>query len=477
MIPLKGSFLKGPFLFVALSKLFFQKIPMPSSMDFSALANHFLEVTKDRLQYYKNLGDRTFEQLEEKDFHIAANGEVNSIAQLIQHLHGNMISRWTDFLNTDGEKETRQRDQEFIDQELDKAQLLKLWEEGWRVVFQSLDEINDQNLMRLIFIRSEEHTVLQAVQRQFSHYATHVGQIMHQAKIIKGNTFKSLSIPKGASEEFFNRIVEERNRRILVPVDFSDCSKNALQFAIDLAKVFPAKIWLIHVLYPHLNPGASIANETLNNQLEHAKRQLEDLIKSFDSPEVRLQGKIEVGFVVDQILEEERKKKIDFVILGNNGFGHGITQAFGSTASEVAFKSKSKVLLIPPKVQFSPPGLMVLANDQSQIKETQVRKALSFSQKLNSRLELVHVGKTEAPVSGSSFMQNLLKTIGHPIKSVLAQENETAILPALNEYAEEVQADWIMMIPKERSFWKSILKPPTAQSFVCCTDLPLLVFR
>lgn len=450
---------------------------MPSSMDFAVLAKHFLQVTKERLQKIKNLGDRTFEQLDEAEFHQSAKDEVNNIAQLIQHMNGNMISRWTDFLTTDGEKKSRTRDQEFIDQKLNKDDLLKLWESGWQVFFQSFDEINEQNLMDLIYIRSVEHTVLQALQRQLAHNATHVGQIMHQAKIIKGDEFVSLSIPKGNSAEYFSRIIAERDSRILVPVDFSECSKNALQYAIDMAKIFPAKIWVIHVIYPHLNPGLNIANETLNNQIELAQQKLDELIKSFDSPEVRLFGKIEVGFILDQILEEEEKKKVDFVILGNNGFSHGVTQAFGSTASEVAFNSKSKVLLVPPKIEFEPPRLMVLANDQNQVQEDQIKKALEFSQKLKADLELVHVGNTAPDVSDSSLMANLLKTIGRPIKYVLAQENETSILPDLNKYAEEVDADWIMMVPKERSFWKNILRPPSAQSFACCTDLPLLVFR
>ncbi len=450
---------------------------MPFSLEFADLAKHFLEVTKDRFLVYKGLGDRTFEQLLEEDFHVVANNEANSIAQLIQHLHGNMISRWTDFLTTDGEKKSRQRDQEFINQKLSREALLKLWESGWQLFFQSFDEISEENLMDLIFIRSEEHTVLQAVQRQLAHYTTHIGQIIHQAKIIKGEKFTSLSIPKGESAAFFSKVTAERSSRILVPIDFSDCSKNALQFAIKLAKEIHAKIWVIHVIYPHLNPGISLANEALNNQINQAKKRLDELIKTFDSQNVRLVGKIEVGFVVDQILEEEKKKKVDFIILGNNGFSHGATQAFGSTASEVAFNSKSKVLLIPPKVTFSQPSLMVLANDQNQIQESQIIKALEFSKKMSAELELIHVGKTEPEISSSSFMTNMLNTIGRPIKSVLAKENETAILPALNTYAEEVKADWIMMIPKERSFWKNILRPPTAQGFACCTDLPLLVFR
>ncbi len=156
----------------------------------------FLKSVIKRLEYYKDLGDKTFEQMTEDDFDFFPAEESNSIGIIIQHIHGNMLSRWTDFLTSDGEKEWRQRDAEFEKSGLTRAQLVDLWEEGWSCVFNALNDLKPKDLKKTITIRSEPLSVIDAINRQLAHYPYHVGQIIYVAKIIKNKSWKTLSIPK-----------------------------------------------------------------------------------------------------------------------------------------------------------------------------------------------------------------------------------------------------------------------------------------
>ena len=164
--------------------------------------NLFLESAIKRLKYYKELGDKTFVQLTNKDLHFAPSAESNSIAVIIQHMHGNMLSRWTNFLNSDGEKEWRQRDAEFEEQNLTKQQLLTLWEEGWKCFLEAVESLSPADLEKTIHIRTEALSVPDALNRQFAHYPYHVGQIIYIGKIIKNKDWKSLTIPKGESSAY-----------------------------------------------------------------------------------------------------------------------------------------------------------------------------------------------------------------------------------------------------------------------------------
>jgi uncharacterized damage-inducible protein DinB len=164
------------------------------------LSTDFLESSKKQFAYYKSLGDRSFEQLSSEQLFIAPNNQSNSIAIIVNHLHGNMLSRWTDFLTTDGEKESRKRDQEFETIIKDAPEMFSKWEQGWQVLFDALDQVDEQNIDTLVYIRNQGHSIVEAVQRQLCHYTYHVGQIVFYAKILKEDrAFSSLSIPKGGS--------------------------------------------------------------------------------------------------------------------------------------------------------------------------------------------------------------------------------------------------------------------------------------
>jgi hypothetical protein len=166
------------------------------------IGTSFLQSAIKKLLYYKELADKTFLTLSEKDFHYQYNEESNSIAVIIQHIAGNMISRWTDFLTTDGEKEWRNRDSEFEKTLLTKDAIIAFWEKGWNCCMNSLQSLTENDLLKTISIRDEELIVVDAINRQLAHYPYHVGQIIYIAKMIKNSEWQSLSIPKNKSAQF-----------------------------------------------------------------------------------------------------------------------------------------------------------------------------------------------------------------------------------------------------------------------------------
>ena len=153
-------------------------------------------------EYYKSLGEKTFTQLNDEQLFFQPNGESNSVGILVKHLWGNMLSRWTNFLTVDGEKEWRERDAEFEPSIKTRAELLEKWNAGWVCLFEALSNIKEEDLDQEVFIRNQGHSIFEAVQRQLAHYAYHVGQIVYVGKIVQNDNWKSLSIPKGGSAAF-----------------------------------------------------------------------------------------------------------------------------------------------------------------------------------------------------------------------------------------------------------------------------------
>jgi len=168
----------------------------------ASLGTTYLSTTIKRLRYYKQLGEKTFEQLEEQDFLYQPNTASNSIAVIIQHLHGNMLSRWTNFLTEDGEKEWRNRDSEFGNYQHSKANLLEIWEQGWACFLGALESLKEEDLLKTIYIRKEPLIVIDAINRQLAHYPYHVGQIVYIGRMIKDQAWKSLSIEPGKSQQY-----------------------------------------------------------------------------------------------------------------------------------------------------------------------------------------------------------------------------------------------------------------------------------
>ncbi|MFG6116059.1 DUF1572 domain-containing protein [Halobacillus sp. MO56] len=173
------------------------------------VGKEYLRIVIERFESLKDLGEKSFNQLPEEDIHWKYNEASNSIAIIVKHLSGNMVSRWTDFLTSDGEKPSRKRDREFEDDISSKYELLKLWDSGWNALFTALQSLSEEDLMRHITIRGESHLVLEAIERQMAHYAYHIGQIVYIAKQLKGEDWKSLSIPKGKSEEYLHQMLEK----------------------------------------------------------------------------------------------------------------------------------------------------------------------------------------------------------------------------------------------------------------------------
>lgn len=161
-----------------------------------------IQTIRDRFTFYKTLGDQTFVQLPEQALFWQYNTESNSIASIVKHIWGNALSRWTDFLETDGEKPWRKREAEFDNDLRTKTEVLKKWEAGWQCLFQTIDSLTPENMLEVVYIRNQAHSVFEALLRSLSHYSYHVGQIVYLGKLQAGKDWQSLSIPRGDTEPF-----------------------------------------------------------------------------------------------------------------------------------------------------------------------------------------------------------------------------------------------------------------------------------
>ena len=186
-------------------------------MNDRSIAQHYLTDALQTFRDYKTLAERAFAQISDEDFFKTIDPESNSIAVNMKHLAGNMLSRWTDFLTSDGEKPERNRDLEFVMlPKTTKDDMIAYWEQGWKCVFDAVEPLKAEDLMRTITIRGQDHTVIQAINRQLAHYAYHVGQIVYLAKHFKSSEWQSLSVPRNRSSEF-NAHLEQKMREAATP--------------------------------------------------------------------------------------------------------------------------------------------------------------------------------------------------------------------------------------------------------------------
>ncbi len=172
---------------------------------------NYLKSVRFEFHRYKTMGEKTFAQLSDTDIHWTHKETDNSIAIIVKHMVGNMLSRWTNFLTEDGEKTWRNREMEFEEPYTNKKEMLLAWEKGWKCLFDALEEINASNFDTKIRIREEEHTIVEAINRQLAHYPSHIGQIAFIGKMIKGSNWISLSIPKGGSNAFNKKMFQKDN--------------------------------------------------------------------------------------------------------------------------------------------------------------------------------------------------------------------------------------------------------------------------
>ena len=166
------------------------------------MTRDYISSVKNQFEYYKLLGEKTFDQVTDEQLFWKFNEESNSIATIVKHLSGNMLSRWTDFFTSDGEKEWRKRDEEFENDIQSREEMLKVWNEGWNCLFNVIDHLTTDDLEKIIYIRNQGHSVVEAINRQLAHYPYHVGQIVFIGKMVMDEKWKSLSIPKGNSKAF-----------------------------------------------------------------------------------------------------------------------------------------------------------------------------------------------------------------------------------------------------------------------------------
>jgi hypothetical protein len=171
------------------------------------LTTSYLEDSIELFRYYKKLAEAAIAQVDDQQLFLTLDEEMNSIAIIIKHMTGNMRSRWTDFLTSDGEKPDRHRDTEFEEPPASRQALMKAWEEGWNLLFAALEPLTDSDLGRTVTIRGEAHSVMQAINRQVAHYSYHCGQIVLLAKHFRGHEWKSLSVPRKKSDEFNQKVL------------------------------------------------------------------------------------------------------------------------------------------------------------------------------------------------------------------------------------------------------------------------------
>lgn len=177
------------------------------------MEQNYLDSIQKQFAYYKLLGEKTFAQLDEAALFWQYNEASNSIAIIVNHLSGNMKSRWTDFLSSDGEKTWRNRDAEFEDLIKTRSQLIEQWEAGWQCLFSALDSVTLDNMDTIIYIRNQGHSIVEAINRQLVHYAYHIGQIVYLGRMIKGDAWQSLSIAKGASKAYNQQKFQQEKRK------------------------------------------------------------------------------------------------------------------------------------------------------------------------------------------------------------------------------------------------------------------------
>jgi hypothetical protein len=173
----------------------------------------YLDSVKKQFGYYRSLGEKAMAQVSDEGLFWQYNEESNSIATLVKHLWGNMLSRWTDFLTTDGEKETRQRDAEFENADSTREQVLQRWNEGWACLENTLNTLKPEDMETIIYIRNQGHTVYEAINRQLAHYPYHVGQMVFLAKMLSTEAWQSLSIPRNQSASYnADKFAQEKSR-------------------------------------------------------------------------------------------------------------------------------------------------------------------------------------------------------------------------------------------------------------------------
>jgi hypothetical protein len=178
------------------------------------MKNSYLPSVIKQFEYYKTLGDKTINQLTFEELQWQSHESTNSIAIIIKHIAGNMLSRWTNFLAEDGEKIWRNRDQEFEATFTSTEDIFAAWENGWKCLFDAITPLEEKDLERIIYIRNQGHTVTEAINRQLAHYTYHIGQMVFLAKLLKGDSWESLSIPKGASEIYNqDKFSKDKGRR------------------------------------------------------------------------------------------------------------------------------------------------------------------------------------------------------------------------------------------------------------------------
>ncbi|MDN3687682.1 DUF1572 family protein [Cyclobacterium jeungdonense] len=181
---------------------------------------NYLDSSLNLFRFYKSLGEKALEQVADENLFWQHNADSNSMATIVKHMAGNMHSRWTDFLESDGEKPWRNRDGEFENDIRSREEMMQVWEEGWKVLFAAIEPLAPSDFEKTVYIQNKAHTVMDAINRQLTHYASHVGQLIYLGKMLHSDAWQSLSVPKGQSKTFSQNAFRQAGNDSLSPKEF-----------------------------------------------------------------------------------------------------------------------------------------------------------------------------------------------------------------------------------------------------------------
>lgn len=262
--------------------------------------------------------------------------------------------------------------------------------------------------------------------------------------------------------------------KILLPTDFSITANNAFKYAVAFAQAQQASIVAFHCYYPKINPADVLSTPGMDQYIVKAHEKMETLVSSFDHSGVSISPKVVVGFIVDEIIQRAESLAIDLIIMGNTGHGHGVAPLFGSVSSETALRAPCPVLLIPAQHNYHAPRVIALASSQYTLQEKYLSRVVKIAQQLKARLDFVHIEESSSSESDQDLKSNLPKELQHARFTNFSIDNNS-LIDGLNQYAQQNNTDWLVMVPREKSFWQKIFSASKTNEMIGKSLQPLLV--
>jgi len=264
--------------------------------------------------------------------------------------------------------------------------------------------------------------------------------------------------------------------KILLPTDFSVSADNALSYAAAFAKDTKSSLVVYHCYYPKINPATVLSTPGMDQHIDTSLQKLEARIAPYKEQGLSIKSSIEVGFIVDKIVEDAEKEAFDLIIMGNTGQGHGESPLFGSVSSETALRAPCPVLLIPSGHQYQQPKEIALASNAHSLQKKFLDRVISIALQLNAQLDLVHIDSDPDTAEKVQLKAQLTEQLESARISYLSIQNES-LIDGLNHYADSNETDWLVMVPREKSFWQKLFLHSNTKAMAGNSRFPLLVIH